>query len=160
MPSPNILLLCFYFFLLGVLSLYGVHRIIVMRRFWIARHQNPSAQPLTEYPLVTIQLPLYNEHNVAARIIDAAAALRWPIERSNQVLDDLTTVRQALSTHGSNTGRPRHSDLDSSTKPARALAGALAYGLQRAKGQSLPFSTLTFASSLWKMFCLISFTIK
>ena len=138
MPSPNILLLFFYFFLLGVLSLYGVHRIIVMRRFWIARHQNPSAQPLSEYPLVTIQLPLYNEHNVAARIIDAAAALRWPVDRLEiQVLDDSDD-----DTAGIVNARVKHwqaegiqiSTLRRSHREG-FKAGALAYGLQRAKGQ-------------------------
>jgi cellulose synthase/poly-beta-1,6-N-acetylglucosamine synthase-like glycosyltransferase len=40
-------------------------------------------------PAVLVQLPIYNERNVAARVIDACARLEWPRERLEiQVLDD------------------------------------------------------------------------
>ena len=45
--------------------------------------------PVNYYPLVTVQLPLYNERFVAARLIDASARLQWPKNRIEiQVLDD------------------------------------------------------------------------
>ena len=40
-----------------------------------ARPACPPAPPLTDYPVVTVQLPMYNERTVAARAIAAACAL-------------------------------------------------------------------------------------
>jgi cellulose synthase/poly-beta-1,6-N-acetylglucosamine synthase-like glycosyltransferase len=42
-------------------------------------------------PTVCVQLPMFNEHAVARRVIEAASAMRWPVDRlSVQVLDDST----------------------------------------------------------------------
>ncbi len=42
-------------------------------------------------PTVCVQLPMFNEHAVARRVIEAACAMRWPADRlSVQVLDDST----------------------------------------------------------------------
>lgn len=50
----------------------------------------PGALPL-QIPKVCIQLPMFNEHAVAERIIRAAAAIDWPRDRLEiQVLDDST----------------------------------------------------------------------
>jgi cellulose synthase/poly-beta-1,6-N-acetylglucosamine synthase-like glycosyltransferase len=44
-----------------------------------------------EFPTVCVQLPMFNEHAVARRVIEAAAAMTWPADRlSVQVLDDST----------------------------------------------------------------------
>jgi cellulose synthase/poly-beta-1,6-N-acetylglucosamine synthase-like glycosyltransferase len=52
--------------------------------------RTPGTLPL-DVPTVCVQLPLYNEHAVGARIIAAAGALRWPDDRLElQVLDDST----------------------------------------------------------------------
>jgi len=46
---------------------------------------------LTEYPYVTIQLPLYNEKYVICRLIDAIIRLDYPKDKLEiQVLDDST----------------------------------------------------------------------
>jgi cellulose synthase/poly-beta-1,6-N-acetylglucosamine synthase-like glycosyltransferase len=43
------------------------------------------------HPSVCVQLPMFNEHDVAQRVIEAAARMRWPVDRlSIQVLDDST----------------------------------------------------------------------
>ena len=50
----------------------------------------PGALP-SQIPKVCIQLPMFNEHAVAERIIRAAAAIDWPRDRLEiQVLDDST----------------------------------------------------------------------
>jgi cellulose synthase/poly-beta-1,6-N-acetylglucosamine synthase-like glycosyltransferase len=42
-------------------------------------------------PTVCVQLPMFNEHAVARRVIEAASAMTWPVDRlSVQVLDDST----------------------------------------------------------------------
>jgi cellulose synthase/poly-beta-1,6-N-acetylglucosamine synthase-like glycosyltransferase len=50
----------------------------------------PGRLPAT-YPTVCVQLPMFNEHAVARRVIEAACAMSWPVDRlSVQVLDDST----------------------------------------------------------------------
>ena len=51
-------------------------------------YQNPDE---SRYPLVVTQLPMYNERQVAKRVIAAAAAMDYPRNRHEiQVLDDST----------------------------------------------------------------------
>jgi cellulose synthase/poly-beta-1,6-N-acetylglucosamine synthase-like glycosyltransferase len=50
----------------------------------------PGRLPAT-WPTVCVQLPMFNEHAVARRVIEAAGAMTWPIDRLTvQVLDDST----------------------------------------------------------------------
>lgn len=50
----------------------------------------PGSLP-DELPLVCVQLPMYNEHAVARRAIEASCALDWPRDKLEiQVLDDST----------------------------------------------------------------------
>ena len=59
--------------------------------FWRGRAAaSPGLLP-TRVPTVCVQLPMFNEHAVAQRVIEAAAALDWPADRLTvQVLDDST----------------------------------------------------------------------
>src|SRR5258707_11432540 len=56
------------------------------------RDKEPKAGPLLDpTPVVTIQLPLFNEMYVADRLINAVCAIDYPRERLEiQVLDDST----------------------------------------------------------------------
>ncbi len=59
--------------------------------FWKGRAARPPGRLPSRYPTVCVQLPMFNEHAVAERVIEAAAAMHWPIDRlSVQVLDDST----------------------------------------------------------------------
>lgn len=59
--------------------------------FWRGRQPHAPGRLPAQVPTVCVQLPMFNEHAVASRIIEAAAAMRWPRERlSLQVLDDST----------------------------------------------------------------------
>jgi len=88
-------LLCVLYFgvLLG-LSAYGLHRLHLVFLCRKHRDQIVSAQAcptLTddELPTVTIQLPLFNESTVAARLLEAVAGIDYPREKLEiQVLDD------------------------------------------------------------------------
>lgn len=51
--------------------------------------ETPGRMP--SYPKVCVQVPMFNEHAVARRVIEAAAAMTWPTDRLTiQVLDDST----------------------------------------------------------------------
>jgi len=84
-----------YFGILLALSVYGLHRYFILYLFYrYYKRRPPVIAPRldpAEYPTVTVQLPLYNELYVARRVIEAAAALRYPRHLLRiQVLDDST----------------------------------------------------------------------
>src|SRR5262252_5409893 len=81
-----------YFFVLIVLAVYGWHRYYLVYLYMRNRDKEPKPQPpLDPLPVVTIQLPIYNEMYVADRLIDAVCAIEYPRERLEiQVLDDST----------------------------------------------------------------------
>jgi len=55
------------------------------------RYPQDRPSPLRSYPMVTIQLPIFNERYVAERVIRSAAEIDYPKDRLQiQVLDDST----------------------------------------------------------------------
>ena len=82
-----------YFLLLGILSIYGLHRYEMIRGYWKHRKQLIVEPPsrFAELPRVTVQLPLYNERYVVERLLEETARLDYPLDRLQiQVLDDST----------------------------------------------------------------------
>jgi len=135
----DLVLLIPYFTILGTLAFYGLHRyrmIYLYKKY--ARPQPPEPPPPAEWPMVTVQLPLYNEKYVVERLIDTVAALDYPRERLEiQVLDDSTddtvAVAQASVERWAAAGLTiRH--LQRSHR-AGYKAGALADGLKKAQGE-------------------------
>ncbi|MBI3569058.1 MAG: glycosyltransferase [Gemmatimonadetes bacterium] len=89
-------------------------------------------------PVVTVQLPLYNEHLVAATLIDACAALDWPADRLEiQVLDDSTDETVAIVDERASHWRARGIDVRVVRRAVRTgfKAGALAHGASIARGE-------------------------
>jgi cellulose synthase/poly-beta-1,6-N-acetylglucosamine synthase-like glycosyltransferase len=79
------------------LSLYGFNAIVISLLYLIHRKDPLILEPLTEFPDVTIQLPVYNERYVVERLLDAVAALDWPHDKLHiQVLDDSTDETTGL----------------------------------------------------------------
>ena len=75
-----------------LLTLYGLY-ILVSIGLYLAsrpRHDWPESAGVSgDWPSVTVQLPIYNEPNVADRLVRAVAALDYPSDRLQiQVLDD------------------------------------------------------------------------
>jgi cellulose synthase/poly-beta-1,6-N-acetylglucosamine synthase-like glycosyltransferase len=59
--------------------------------YWRGRAPERAGRLPAVYPTVCVQLPMFNEHAVAERIIEAASRISWPTDRfSVQVLDDST----------------------------------------------------------------------
>ena len=134
------LILTMYFAGLLVLAFFALHRgWLVLRARALPPlprcPHNPSFRPT-----VTVQLPIYNERFVVARLLDAVAQLDWPRDRLEvQILDDSSdeTVQEAAA------GARRLCALGIDTKHIRRThregfkAGALADGLQCARGEFL-----------------------
>src|SRR5882672_8465266 len=90
MTPAETLTLAAYFFVVIVLAIYGWHRYYLVYLYMSNRDKEPtSGPPLDPLPVVTIQLPLYNEMYVADRLIDAVCRIDYPHELLEiQVLDD------------------------------------------------------------------------
>ena len=90
MTPVETLTLAAYFFVLIVLAVYGWHRYYLVWLYTKHRDRQPKTlPPLDPAPVVTIQLPLYNEMYVADRLIAAVCQIEYPRERLEiQVLDD------------------------------------------------------------------------
>ena len=124
----------------GGLALYALHRLHLVV---LALRRRPApaaaAPPLPDrLPRVTVQLPLYNERFVAARLIDAACALDWPAELLEiQVLDDSTDDTAAVCAERIAAWRARGVDVRHLRRERREgfKAGALQAGLAGARGE-------------------------
>jgi hypothetical protein len=89
-------------------------------------------------PMVTVQLPLYNEPAVAERLIAAAQALAWPRDRLElQVLDDSTDETTDLVAAAVARARAAGVTAHHVRRGGRSgyKAGALAHGLRSARGE-------------------------
>ncbi|HXG58947.1 MAG TPA: glycosyltransferase, partial [Thermoanaerobaculia bacterium] len=89
------------------------------------------------FPPVTVQLPLYNEPNVAARLIDAVAALDYPGPLDIQVLDDSTDATTEIVAGRVAYHRARGIAIEHVRRNSREgyKAGALAYGMSRSRAE-------------------------
>lgn len=82
-----------YFLVMVILAFYGMHRYQLVYLYYKHR-KNAAKEPLKHFeqlPLVTVQLPIFNEQFVIDRLIEACCNLDYPRERLQiQVLDDST----------------------------------------------------------------------
>ncbi|HQP33596.1 MAG TPA: glycosyltransferase [Polyangiaceae bacterium] len=141
----NILLFVAYFAVLAVLSLYGLHRANLAaltfryaKRMRALRRGPEQKVADADLPHVTVQLPLYNEATVAARLLECVAKFEYPRDRLEiQVLDDSSDETQAISKKCVEQMRKQGIDAVYVRRPDRVgyKAGALDYGLRRAKGE-------------------------
>ena len=83
-----------------LLALYTLGQGILLYRYWRTRRDDITTPVMSIFPEVAVQLPLYNEQFVAARLIDAVARFDYPRDKLLiQVLDDSDdgTVRVVAS---------------------------------------------------------------
>lgn len=116
---------------------FASHRTWLLLRSRRAREENRKPLPDERLPHVTVQLPMYDERAVAARVVDAACRLDYPRERLQiQVLDDSRDVTSWIVERRVAHWRARGVDVEHVRRPDRRgfKAGALAYGCERARG--------------------------
>src|ERR1700709_2747411 len=95
-----------------------------------------AATPLDRLPVVTIQLPIYNEMYVAERLIDAVCEIDYPRELLEiQVLDDSTDETTEIAELAVRRHAARGFDITYLHRVDRRgyKAGALEAGLKVAK---------------------------
>jgi cellulose synthase/poly-beta-1,6-N-acetylglucosamine synthase-like glycosyltransferase len=127
-------------YLLVVTALYAYGLNFYYLTFLALKKVNGVSQelpPLTDWPLVTIQLPIYNELYVAQRVIEAAASVDYPLDKLEiQVLDDSNDETVSLVVQTVERLKAGGIDIIHVTRLQRDgfKAGALRDGLKSAKG--------------------------
>ncbi len=140
-----------YFVAAGTLMLYGLNCYVLIFLFTRSR-AGAAAQrrrilagigdidAREDLPRVTTQIAVYNEVNVAERVIRAACRMRYPRGRHEiQVLDDSTDETCGIVDRTATAMRAEGFDVTVIRRPRRTgfKAGALAAGLEAAKGELL-----------------------
>ncbi len=134
-------ILIIYFSILTVLAIYGMYRVKQVIEFW--RYSKFPPQPKgsfneAELPLITVQLPLFNEMYVVERLVKAITEIDYPRDRLEiQVLDDSTDETVSIARATVENYARAGFDIHYLHRDDRTgfKAGALEYGLKTAKGE-------------------------
>ncbi|HWG38806.1 MAG TPA: cellulose synthase family protein [Terriglobales bacterium] len=86
-----------YFLVLAILAFYGFHRYTLVFLYY-RHHKRRALEPAARFaargealPVVTVQLPIYNEQYVVERLVESICKLDYPRDRLEiQLLDDST----------------------------------------------------------------------
>jgi cellulose synthase/poly-beta-1,6-N-acetylglucosamine synthase-like glycosyltransferase len=85
-------LVAIYVSVLALVALYGFHRYVLV--YLYLKHRDHIYQPKGKFstlPRITVQLPMFNEDQVAERVIRHTCQIDYPLDRLEiQVLDDST----------------------------------------------------------------------
>jgi cellulose synthase/poly-beta-1,6-N-acetylglucosamine synthase-like glycosyltransferase len=132
------LILAVYALCLAVLSIFGLNRYILVSLFR-KQKRHEHVEPLVDSaaPTVTVQLPIYNELYVAERLVRSACELDYPRHLLEiQVLDDSTDETLTLTRGLVRQYQRKGINVVHLHRTDRSgfKAGALAYGLERARG--------------------------
>lgn len=129
----------FYVTVLALVALYGCHRYVLL--YLYLKHRDNKYEPARRYdklPRITVQLPMFNEADVAERVIATTCLIDYPRELLEiQVLDDSTD-------HSAEIARKSCESWAAKGFPVKYIhrdnregykAGALAEGLKQASGE-------------------------
>ncbi len=137
MTATETTFVAIYLVLILFLSVVALHRLHLAIVAWRHRRRPVTEEP-SVWPSVLVQLPLYNERFVAARVIDYACRLDYPRDKLTiQVLDDSTDSTSALVAASVNEWRRAGVAIEHVRRNNRASykAGALAHGLGLSSAQ-------------------------
>jgi cellulose synthase/poly-beta-1,6-N-acetylglucosamine synthase-like glycosyltransferase len=136
-------ILIVYFSILATLAVYGGYRLKQVIDFWRYRKfvPRPGARfAEDELPLITVQLPLFNELYVVDRLLKAVSAFDYPREKFEiQVLDDSTDETAKVAEAAVAKYAAQGFDIHYIHRSDRTgfKAGALENGNRSAKGELL-----------------------
>ena len=118
---------------------YGVHRYFIIYLFLKNRKREPVPAARFEHlPVVTVQLPIFNEIYVVERLLSSVSELDYPRDRLQiQVLDDSTDDTREITADCAAELRERGFDVELIHRTDRTgfKAGALERGLATARGE-------------------------
>src|ERR1700730_1856069 len=130
--------ICYLSVLVG-LSAYGVHRYFIIYLFLKNRKRAPVPMGRFEQlPVVTVQLPIFNEVYVVERLLRSVSRLDYHRDRLQiHVLDDSTDETCEITAECAAELRERGFDVELIHRVDRTgfKAGALERGLESARGE-------------------------
>ncbi len=133
-----------------VMSLYSFNfYYLVYRSLKNRLHVRPVANG---FPTVTVQLPIFNERYVAARLIQSVCTIDYPKDRLQiQVLDDSTDDTREICRSMVQHYKSQGYDIEHVTRKDRRgyKAGALKEGLKSAKGEFVSIFDADFVPPNW-----------
>ena len=122
-----------------ILFTFGSHGFIMIYYYLKHRHKRDDfTKELENYPVVTLQLPIYNEMYVIERLIKTVCEMDYPIDKLEiQVLDDSTDETVEIVANIVKEYQLRGFDIHHIHRTDRTgyKAGALKEGLKVAKGE-------------------------
>jgi cellulose synthase/poly-beta-1,6-N-acetylglucosamine synthase-like glycosyltransferase len=127
-----------YLIAVVLLALYGLNAFVSVVLYLAHRRNAAPRPPLRELPIVTVQLPIYNEKYVLERLLAAVVAMDYPRDRLHiQVLDDSTDETAFLAEKWVEEYRAQGVWIDLLHRDHRAgfKAGALKAGFAQAAGE-------------------------
>ena len=143
MQILSYLLGALYLLIVFVLAMYGFHNLINTFLYLNSR-ANPLRRRkipiISEYPKVTVQLPIFNEKYTIERLLGSVTGMDYPADRLQiQVLDDSTDNTASLTRQLVEEYQAQGIDIEWIHRTDRKgyKAGALAHGLQTATGELL-----------------------
>ncbi|WP_435134386.1 cellulose synthase family protein [Formosa sp. A9] len=139
----EIIIIAIYSTALALIFMYALAQLNLLLNYLSAQKKDDQLPPLdvnntSNLPIVTIQLPVYNEMYVMDRLLDNIANINYPKHKLEiQVLDDSTD--ETVSSTRQHIDRLKASGLDithiTRTDRSGFKAGALKAGLKIAKGE-------------------------
>ncbi len=128
-----------YVLVLIGLSGYGCHRLCIIYLYLRHSWRRPEAkESFEELPVVTVQLPVFNELHVVERLLTSVARLDYPKDKMQiQLLDDSTDETTEIARKEIEKLKARGFDAELIHREDRTgfKAGALENGLKTARGE-------------------------
>ena len=118
--------------------MYSFTQINLVVLYWKSKKLSDETPVISDYPKVTVQLPVYNELYVIERLIDAVCEFDYPKDALEfQVLDDSTDETVNIIAAKVKEKTLEGIDIQHVRRPERIgyKAGALKYGNEIAKGE-------------------------
>lgn len=131
-----------YFSLLIFVAIYGIHLYWLIFEYWRSKKVNLSVPhgciAKSNFPKVTVQLPIYNEMRVALRLVRAIENFDWPAKSLQiQILDDSTDCTSEIIDNYLAGRKDSKIKIEHIRRSHRTgfKAGALQHGLATASGE-------------------------
>lgn len=141
MEKLQFVLIAVYTACLLYMTIFSLIQLGLLKEFRKKRKTNQSLAPLSDndpHPMVTIQLPLYNEMFVVERLIDNIVKMDYPKDKLEiQVLDDSTDESVQLAINKVNQYKAEGFNIKHIHRIDRTgfKAGALKEGMKYAEGE-------------------------
>jgi cellulose synthase/poly-beta-1,6-N-acetylglucosamine synthase-like glycosyltransferase len=132
-------LLAIYFCSLCILFIFGLHGLVMIYYYHKTIDFKRDTPPMpADAPVVTVQLPIFNEVYVVERLVEAVCAMDYPKEKLEiQLLDDSTDETVDICRHLAAVYSAQGYDIKHLHRTDRTgfKAGALKAGLESVRGE-------------------------